>query len=61
METETISQPVKDPQTELAELKTAVRMFCHTIEACAIIAQGTTSILQIQIESEPYKRMKSKI
>lgn len=57
METQTLIIPAKDPQVELAELKLAVRIFCHTLEVCAIFSTE----LKIQIDSDHYKKMKSKI
>lgn len=62
METLTPITPTKDPQVELAELKLAVKMFCHTMETCHAIAPPGLGkeFLKIQMDSAYYKLMKSK-
>lgn len=59
METET--EVTKTPQVELAELKFAVKMFCHQMEMChAITPPGfAKDVLKIQTDSAYYKQMKS--
>lgn len=62
METQTLLTPTKDPRIELAELKLAVRMFCHTMEMCALLSTGLPKgILQIQMDTDDYKKMKQLI
>lgn len=59
METET--EVTKTPQTELAELKLQVKMFCIQLEMCHAIAPGfAKDVLKIQMDSAYYKLMKSK-
>lgn len=60
MEIQTLITPTKDPQVELAELKFAVKMFCHQMEMCHMITPGfAKDVLKIQMDSAYYKQMKS--
>lgn len=61
METETTTEVTKDPRVELMELKLAVRMFCYQMEVCAAIPGVSQDVLKIQMNSDDYKKMKSKI
>lgn len=63
MEPQTTTEVTKDPYWELQNLKLSVMMFCHQMEMCYIITPlgASKDILKIQMDSEYYKQMKSKI